>query len=108
MKKNNRNLFYSDYQAGGFAAPNMMNNQGMGMQGMPGQPSGYMMNNNYMSYGPNALPEQYNNYGDENTNNYELRLTKLERQIRKLESRVSKLETNTEVIDDTTNNLYMI
>ena len=104
MKKKDRNLFYSDYQAGGFMNPNI---QGMNMNPQMMQPSGYMLNNNYMSYGPNAVPEQYNNY--DTTNNYESRLNKLERQVRKLESRVSRLETNgTEIIEDTTNNLYMI
>ncbi len=121
MKKNDRNLFYSDYQAGGFMNPQMGMNQGYmpqmqqvpQMQQMPQNmlPSGYMLNNNYMSYGPmaspNAVPEQYQNTFD-NSNSMDSRLNKLERQVRKLEARVSKLETNTDTVTDSTDNLYII
>lgn len=104
MKKN-RNMFYSNNQAGGFYSP---------MQS-PMMPAGFNSNNNYMSYGPNVGPNgaiaPYNEpqYGYEYEGDLESRLSKLERQVRKLETRLSKIESSSEVIiEDTANNMYMI
>ncbi len=103
----NRNLFYTNSQSGGVINP-MMNNMA------PMMPSGYNQNMNYMSYGPAAsVPAPVNpntdivyGYTDDNL---ESRLTRLERQYRKLETRVSALESSSDIIiDDTTNNMYMI
>lgn len=102
MKKN-RNMFYTNNQAGGFFAP------------APQQmmPSGFSQNNNYMAYGPGVGPNGViapidANYGYVDEESYENRLTKLERQVRKLETRVSKLESSSDIIEDETNNMYMI
>jgi len=43
-------------------------------------------------------PNQYNDY--DNFNDYETRITKLERQIRSLDARISKLETNTNLTEE--------
>lgn len=101
MKKN-RNLFYTNNQSGGFFGPNPQ-------QMMP---SGYNQNNNYMAYGPGVGPNGIiapidNSYGYE-SDSFEDRLTKLERQVRKLETKVSKLESSSDTIVDETNNTYMI
>jgi len=92
---NKRNMFYSNYNAGGFVDPNMQ----MNMQ----QPQGYSQSNYYQAYGPNVMPmqtqpNQYNDY--DNFNDYETRITKLERQIRSLDARISKLETNTNLTEE--------
>ncbi len=66
-------------------------------------PNGYNMNAQYQSFGPNQMGDanMIGNYD----NNYEERISKLERQVRNLDSRLQKLEnTNT----DTTDNFYMI
>ena len=103
MKKN-RNMFYTNNQSGGFFNPtpnNMM-------------PSGYNQNLNYMAYGPNVGPNGViapvdQGYGYPEENDIENRISSLERQVRKLETRVSKLESVSDiVIDDSTNNMYMI
>ena len=79
----NRDMFYQNIQ------------QGYQNPGMFIPPSGYNMNSEFQSYGPNAL----------NTNDYEDRISKLERQVKNLDTRLQKLEnTNTE----TTDNFYMI
>ena len=60
-------------------------------------PSGYNMNTEYQAYGPNILPN--------NDNDYENRISRLERQVKNLDNRLQKLENaNT----DTTDNFYMI
>ena len=105
MKKS-RNMVYSNTQSGGYFNP-MMNYNYMA-------PSGFQGNNNYMAYGPNVIPggmipnNQYENiqYDEEN---YEQRISKLERQMRKLETRVSKLESSSDIfLEDTNNNMYMV
>lgn len=99
-KNNNRDYFYQDYQLG-FQNP-MMN-----QMPSPMMQSGYMMNNNYAAFGPNALPGQYQTEDEFNDKNYENRITKLERQIRKLEARVSKLENDSNIVEND-DNLYII
>ena len=105
--KGNRGMFYSNYQANGFNEPNMIYTP----------PSGYNINQQYSAFGPNVNPNmmqgqgypanesyEYNNgYADE----YDTRITKLERQIKNLDARIRKLETS----DDTNindSNLYML
>jgi len=107
--RDNRDMFYSNYQAGGFQEPNFMP--------MPmGQPSGYNINQNYQAYGPNVMP--IGNQGNVNNNNnsyideYDQRITKLERQIRRIDQRLRKLENSGIAnIDEEINidsNMYMI
>ena len=79
----NRDMFYQNVQ------------QGYQNPGMFIPPSGYNMNTEYSSYGPNML----------NNNELEDRISKLERQVKNLDVRIQKLEnSNTE----TTDNFYMI
>ncbi len=98
MKGNNRGMFYSNYQAGGFNDPNMI-------------PNTYNINSQYQAYGPGVNPGMMmpsQEYGE--TNDYNERLTKIERQIRNLDQRIRKLETSTTIDDNSINdsNLYMI
>ena len=113
----NRDMVYGSYQAGGFQEPNMIVTP----------PSGYNMTGQFQAYGPNVyqgnmmqnpnmmmpaqmpMNEQYNTYSDD----YEQRLTRLERQIRSLDQRIRALESGSSSsnIDDNTiadSNLYMI
>lgn len=83
----NRNMFYQNIQEG-------YNNPGMFMP-----PQGYNMNTQFESYGPNVIPQN-------NTNEYEERISRLERQVKNLDSRLQKLETLKE--DSTNDNFYMI
>lgn len=103
-----RNMFYSNYQSGGFMDPNFN-------QPMMGVPAGYNINQNYQAYGPNVMP---NNIGDNSMVNnntyvdeYDNRITKLERQIRRIDQRLRKLENSSQIADEEIsidNNLYMI
>ena len=54
----------------------------------------------------NQVQNNYNTggYVDE----YDERITKIERQIRRLDQRLRKLESNTGIIEETDSNLYMI
>lgn len=107
--KQPRDMFYSNYQAGGFEGPNVIYTP----------PQGYMINNQYQAYGPNVFPGQNqtqnqiqnnggyiaNTYADE----YDQRITKLERQIRRIDQRLRKLETDGTIEENITDsNLYMI
>ena len=111
--RDNRDMVYSNYQAGGFAEPNFMPMNG---------PQGYNINANYQAFGPNVMPMNMNNYNQGtnmnnqniNSNNYvdeyDGRITKLERQIRRMDQRLRKLE-NAGTLDEEINidnNLYMI
>ena len=91
----NRNMVYSNYQAGAYQEPNMIYTP----------PQGYNINQSYQAYGPNVIgtPQVQNTY----VNEYDERLTKMERQIRSLDQRIRKLETASN-IDETDSNLYMI
>lgn len=111
--RDNRDMFYSNYQAGGFAEPNVIVTP----------PQGYNISQNYQAYGPNVMPinnmngaPNMNNMNNmNNTNNtyvdeYDSRITKLERQIRRMDQRLRKLE-NAGVVEEEINidsNLYMI
>lgn len=87
---NNRDMFYQNL------------NQGYNNPGMFVPPSGYNLNQQYQAYGNYQMNPNTINY--DNTNNYEDRISKLERQVRNLDARLQKLETpNTE-----DNNFYMI
>ena len=83
----NRDMFYQNIQEG-YQNPGMF---------IP--PNGYNMNAEYQYYG---IPNQNNiNYN----NDYESRISRLERQVKNLDTRLQKIEnTNT----DTTDNFYMI
>ena len=98
----NRDMFYSNYQAGGFQEPNMIYTP----------PQGYSINQNYQAYGPNVManPNMQNMQNISNTymNEYDERISKLERQIRSLDQRIRKLETNTNIEEVNDSNLYMI
>ena len=91
--KDGRDMFYSDYQMGGYMNPNNMMNNVPNIMGM------YQGNNNY---------KEQNIYD----NNYlENRILKLERAAKRLESRVTRLENlSGNTVDDisSTDNLYMI
>lgn len=98
----NRDMFYSNYQAGGFQEPNMIYTP----------PQGYNINQNYQAYGPNVMsnPNMQNMQSTPNTymNEYDERISKLERQIRSLDQRIRKLETSTNIEEVNDSNLYMI
>ena len=107
--KGNRGMFYSNYQSGAYNEPNMIYTPA----------SGYNINQQYSSFGPNqmmpnmpmqgGMNEANYGYNDAYTDEYDTRITKLERQIKNLDARIRKLETNT--TDDTTindSNLYML
>lgn len=103
----NRDMFYSNYQAGGFQDANMIYNP----------PSAYNINSQYSAFGPGVMPgNQMINQGMYASNNYGVndideRITKIERQIRNLDQRIRKLETTNSFIDNNTiedSNLYMI
>ena len=102
--KPNRDMFYSNYQAGGFQESNMIYTP----------PQGYSINQNYQAYGPNVMGSIPNNQVQNNYNTggyvdeYDERITKIERQIRRLDQRIRKLESNTGIIEETDSNLYMI
>lgn len=87
---NNRDMFYQNL------------NQGYNNPGYFNPPSGYNLNTQYQAYGPNVIPEQFNNNYDTNINE---KINKLERQIKSLDLRVQKLES---VNSETTDNIYMI
>ena len=87
----NRDMFYQNTQTS-------YNNPGMYIP-----PSGYNINTDYMAYGPNVMPPNMinNNQNDE----YETRISELEKHMKSLENRVQKLESK-EISDN--DNLYMI
>lgn len=87
----NRDMFYQNTNAS-------YNNPGMFIP-----PSGFNVNTEYQAYGPNLLPNQYNNNYD--NNEYEQRISKLERQVKNLDTRVQKLEQETLNTED---NFYML
>lgn len=87
---NNRDMFYQNL------------NQGYNNPGYFNPPSGYNLNTQYQAYGPNVIPEQFNNNYDTNLNE---KINKLERQIKSLDLRVQKLES---VNNETADNIYMI
>lgn len=87
---NNRDMFYQNY------------NQGYSNPGAIIPPSGYNYNQEYQSYGnpsfigsPNVINTQ---------NDYEERISKLERQVRNLDTRLQKLES----VSSKDDNFYMI
>ena len=91
--KNNRDMFYGNYNMGAFKEPTFT------------PPSGYNITGEYQAFGPNAnsIPMQ--------TNPYEERITAIERQIRNLDQRIRKLETignNSSETEINDSNLYMI
>ena len=115
----NRDMVYGSYQSGGFAEPNMVVTP----------PSGYNINTQYQAFGPGVAGNQvpmmqnpnvmqgqmplYNGYNNGYSDEYEQRLTRLERQIRSLDQRIRALETGSgsSNIEDNTitdSNLYMI
>lgn len=114
--RDNRDMFYSNYQAGGFQEPNFVGPM------MSPQPSGYNINTQYQAYGPNVMPTNNMNnmqnnsvMNPNNTNNtyiddYDQRITKLERQIRRMDQRLRKLENAGSLEEEINidNNLYMI
>ncbi len=81
----NRDMFYQNMQ------------QGYQNPGMFIPPNGYNMNTEYQSYG---IPNQFND------NNYEERISKLERQVKVLNNRLQKLESS--AIDEDNDNFYTI
>lgn len=87
----NRDMFYQNTNTS-------YNNPGMFIP-----PSGFNVNTEYQAYGPNVLPNQYNNNYD--NNEYEQRISKLERQVKNLDTRVQKLEQETLNTED---NFYML
>ena len=109
----NRDMFYQNTM------------QGYTNPGMIIPPSGYNVNTQYQAYGnpvPFVNPTMNNNYQVANANpngnpniinndyydgnDYENRVSKLERQVKNLDTRLSKLESS--VTSETTDNFYMI
>lgn len=93
---NDRNMFYQNV------------NQGYSAPGGFIPPSGYNMNSQYQAYGPNVIPDNYNQNQNQNqsyNNDHEERISKLERQIRSLDVRIQKLES---AGSEATDNIYMI
>lgn len=91
---NDRNMFYQNV------------NQGYSAPGAFIPPSGYNINSQYQAYGPNVIPDNYNQNQNQNySNDYENRISKLERQIRNLDVRIQKLES---AGSEVTDNIYMI
>ncbi len=103
----NRDMFYQNI------------NQGYSNPGMFIPPSGYNVNSQIQAYGPNAMnqgvyPNMYMQnpnmtqeqmgYYDE-SNEYNERISKLERQVKNLDSRLQKLENANNEVND---NVYMI
>ena len=88
---NNRDMFYQNL------------NQGYSNSGMYVPPSGYNINSQYQAYGPNVIPEQM---GYTSNNEFESRISKLERQVKNLDLRLQKLENVSNEVSDS--NLYMI
>ena len=76
-KVKNRNMFYQNTQAS-YQNPGMF---------IP--PSGYNMNTEYQSYGPNTIPNNDNMF---NNDEYESRISRLERQVKNLDNRLQKIE----------------
>lgn len=86
----NRDMFYQN------------TNTSYNSPGMFIPPSGYNINTEYQAYGPNVLPNQYTN---QDTNEYEQRISKLERQVKNLDIRLQKIEQES---IDTDDNFYML
>ena len=86
----NRDMFYHNTNTS-------YNNRGMFIP-----PSGYNINTEYQAYGPNILPGQYNQIDQ---NEYEQRISKLERQVKNLDIRLQKLEQENISTED---NFYML
>lgn len=84
-------------------------NQGYMAPGAVIPPSGYNVNTQYQAYGPNLAPGVMpNNTYNPNTiseNDYEDRISKLERQVKNLDTRLQKLENMNTTVDE---NFYMI
>ena len=86
----NRDMFYQNTNTS-------YNNPGMFIP-----PSGFNMNTEYQAYGPNVIPGQYN---PPEQNEYEQRISKLERQVKNLDTRLQKLEQESL---NTEENIYML
>ncbi len=87
----NRGMFYQNIE------------QGYQNPGMFIPPNGYNMNSTYQAYGPNAIPQQEVSFQDKN--DYEERITRLEKQVKVLDNRLQKLENASNEVQD---NFYMI
>ena len=85
----NRDMFYKN------------TNTAYNSPGMFIPPSGFNMNSEYQAYGPNVVPGQFNNQD----NNLEQRINKLERQVKNLDSRLQKIEQESIASED---NFYML
>ena len=85
----NRDMFYQNIE------------QGYQNPGMFIPPSGYNMNSNYQAYG-NFMQ---NNQNFINKDEFDNKISSLERQIKNLDIRIQKLEN---INADTTDNFYMI
>ena len=94
---NNRDMFYQNV------------NQGFMSPGGVIPPSGYNVNSQYQAYGPNIVPGaiQSNSYNPNTIieNDYEDRISKLERQVKNLDTRLQKVENMNSTVEE---NFYMI
>lgn len=82
-----RDMFYQNVNQGYSVPPGII------------PPSGYNLNTQYQAYGPNVIPSNMDN------NNYEERISRLERQVKNLDTRLQKIENANINPDD---NFYMI
>lgn len=84
-------------------------NQGYMAPGAVIPPSGYNVNTQYQAYGPNlapgVIPNNTYNPNAISENDYEDRISKLERQVKNLDTRLQKLENMNTTTDE---NFYMI
>lgn len=104
MKKD-RNAFFESSQFSSSYTPQMMNPQMMNTNMMPYQSAS---NNSTFYSGPDPM---MNTYPSNNLNNdYDTKLSRMERQIQKLDNRITKLEEASLKNDETniTSNMYML
>ena len=86
--KDNRNMYYGNYQAGGVT------------DGYFNPPSGYNINSSFSSFGPNnMMPANIDNGLEE-------RLSRIERNIRNLDQRLERLENIKDINNSSSS--YMI
>ena len=89
----NRDMYYGSYQGGAYQNPSFL----------PLEPSGYNINANYQAFGPNVIPfanqnnvpNTNNTYNNSYIDEYDTRISKLERQISRVDQRLRRLETTT-------------
>lgn len=117
--KQNRDMFYSDYNYGGYTTPmpNMMMQQAPNIvnqsANMISTPNMFNQSANMMASGPNiAVPFNNNEQMMYQNNDIESRISKLEHEVKRLESKVTKLENEISINNtpdvEVNSSMYMI